>query len=96
MTIDDELLLELIRTDPKGRITGEGLIVAITGTKEILFKLEESTSYLKNYGYEEYPEIEIIKMTPDITIWKKPQKGWKAIVKDVMKHGSRTRSWNCH
>lgn len=48
LTIDDELILELIRPDSEGRITGEGLIVAITGTKDILYKLEESTHYLKN------------------------------------------------
>ena len=86
MTIDDELLLELIKPDSKGKATEGGLIVTIAGTKEILYKLEQSTSYLKNYGTEQEPEIEVIKMTPDITIWRKPpQRGWKTLAKDVLK-----------
>jgi rubrerythrin len=85
MTIDDELILELIKPDAKGKITEGGLIVAITGTKEVRYKLEESTHYVKNYGSEDNPKTVIVKMTPDITIWKKPEKGWKAILKEVMK-----------
>lgn len=85
MTIDDELILALIRPDPEGKITGEGLIVSIAGGKDIRYKLEESTHYRKNYGSEEYPKIAIVKITPDITIWKKPDRGWKAILKDAMK-----------
>lgn len=85
MTIDDELILELIKPDPDGRIGEESLIVAITGTKAIIYKLEESTHYFKNYGSEEYPETEIVKITPDITIWRKPEKGLKAALHGVMK-----------
>lgn len=85
MTIDDELILEIIKPDLQGKVTNKGLIVSITGTKDILYKLEESTYYLKNYGSEQEPEIEIVKMTPDITIWRKPEKGWKSVLKDVMK-----------
>jgi hypothetical protein len=85
LTIDDELILELIKPDAKGKVTEEALIVDITGTKEILYKLEESTYYLETYGSEENQEIEIVRITPDITIWKKPARGWKTLVKDVMK-----------
>lgn len=85
MTVDDELILELIKPDQEGRVTEEGLIVAITGTKEVLYKLEESTHYIMNYGSEEHPKIEIVKITPDMTIWRRPEKGWKAILKDAMK-----------
>lgn len=85
MTIDDELILELIKPDSRGKVTEKALILAITGTKEIEYKLEESTHYLETYGSGENQETEIIKMTPDITIWKKPEKSWKAVVKDVMK-----------
>jgi hypothetical protein len=85
LTIDDELILELIRPDPEGRITEESLIVAITGAKDIVYKLEESTHYVKNYGSEQHPKIEIVKITPDITIWRKPEKGLKAVLKDVVK-----------
>lgn len=85
MTIDDELLLELIRPDSKGKITEAGLIVAITGKKEIVYKLEQSTSYTRNYGTEQDPEIEVIKITPDITIWRKTEKDWKTVLKGAMK-----------
>jgi len=85
MTIDDELILELIKPDSNGRITEGGLIVAITGTRKVLYKLEESTHYLKNYGSEEHPKTEIVRMTPDITIWRKPETGWKATLKGVVK-----------
>jgi hypothetical protein len=85
MTIDDELILELIKPDNKGRITEDAWIVAITRTKEIKYRLEQSTHYLKNYGSEEYPKVVVVRMTPDITIWKKPESGLKGILKDVMK-----------
>ena len=85
ITIDDELILELIRPDSKGRVTEEALIVSIIGTGEISYSLEQSTYYLETYGSGESQETEIVKMTPDITIRMKPKKGLKAIVKDVMK-----------
>lgn len=85
MTIDDELILDLIKPDAEGKVTEKGLIVAITGAKDILYKLEESTYYLETYGSEENQEVEIVRMTPDIMIWKKPARGWKALVKDAMK-----------
>jgi hypothetical protein len=85
MTIDDELILELIRPDENGNVTEKSLIASITGTRHILYKLEESTHYVKNYGSDEYPELRIVKITPDITIWRKPERGWKAILKDAMK-----------
>jgi hypothetical protein len=85
LTIDDELILELIRPDAKGKVTEGGLITAITGTKEILYKLEESTYYIETYGSQENGETEIVRMTPDIMIWKKPSTGWKAVLKDTMK-----------
>lgn len=85
MTIDDELILELIKPDSKGRVTEKALILAITDTKEVRYKLEESTHYLETYGSGEDQETEIVKITPDITIWKKPKKGWKALFKEIMK-----------
>jgi hypothetical protein len=85
MTIDDELILELIKPDEKGKVTEKGLIVSVTGTKDIFYRLEESTHYIKNYGSDEYPKLKIVKITPDMTIWRKPERGWKAILRDAMK-----------
>lgn len=85
MTIDDELILELIKPDSNGRITEKALIVSLAGTKKIQYRLEESTYYFETYrsSGDKY-KTEIIKMTPDITIWKKPEKHWKTVVKDAM------------
>lgn len=85
MTIDDELILEFIKPDAKGRITERSLIAKIVGTNEISYRLEHSTYYIKTYGSGEDQETEIVKITPDITIKMKPKKGLKAAIKDAMK-----------
>lgn len=85
MTIDDELILALISPDENGRITGEGLLVSIAGATDIHYKLEESTHYIRNYGTQEHPKTEIVKITPDITVLRKLGRGWKAILKEAMK-----------
>jgi len=85
LTIDDELILEVIKPDESGKVTEKGLILSIAGSKDIQYKLEESTYFIETYGSGENEETKIVTMTPDITIWKKPARGWKALVKDVMK-----------
>jgi rubrerythrin len=75
----------LIKPDNKGRVTDKALIVTLTGTPNIFYRLEHSTYYVQTYGSQEYQEHEVVRMTPDITIKIKPEKGWKAAVKDAMK-----------
>lgn len=86
MTIDDELILELIRPDKNGGITERSLIVVITGGVDYIYKLEESTYYIKDYGSTQTRPIpKIVRMTPDITIWKKPRRGMQAFLKGAVK-----------
>ena len=71
MTIDDELLLELIKPDRIGKIGKEALVLKILANyrKEIIgYKLEESTYYWNTYEFGTIPKQELVKMTPDITV----------------------------
>ena len=45
MTIDDELILELIKPDMHGKVGEKALIVKIVGTRKIEYGLEEPTDY---------------------------------------------------
>jgi hypothetical protein len=86
MTIDDELLLELIRPDGEGMITADALIVSIVGAKDISYSLEESTYYVRTYGRSGVDEkTEIVRITPDITIKMKMKKDRKATLQDLVK-----------
>jgi hypothetical protein len=84
MTIDDELILELIKPDAKGRVREEALIVSIVGTKEIEYRLEESTYYSESYGTGEDQKTEFVGITPDITVKIKPKRGIKETVKKML------------
>jgi len=68
MTIDDELLLELIKPDSLGEVGEGALIVSVVGTKKVKYKLEQS-----EIDYEFYWDVlalakRNVEMTPDITI----------------------------
>ncbi len=84
MTIDDELILELIKPDAKGRVREEALIVSIIGTREIEYILEGSTYYSESYGTGEDQKTEFVGITPDITVKIKPKKGIKEAVKKML------------
>ena len=58
MTIDDELLLELIKPDSNGKI----------GKEPIWYKLEHSENYTITLGTRSATTTEIVKMTPDIVV----------------------------
>jgi len=49
MTIDDELILELIKPNKLGQVGEGALIVKVVGTKKVDYELEETT-----YHYGEY------------------------------------------
>ena len=67
MTIDDELLLELIKPDRLGEVGEYPLIVKVVGTRKIKYKLEESPypRYVRSSGET---EREFAKITPDIMV----------------------------
>jgi len=67
MTIDDELLLELIKPDRLGEVGEYPLIVKVVGTRKIKYKLEESPHprYVRSSGET---EREFAKITPDIMV----------------------------
>jgi len=65
MTIDDELLLEIIKPDRYGKVGEKALIVKVVGTLKIDYKLEESKDYqTKNDSFKRAWSM----MTPDITV----------------------------
>lgn len=86
MTIDDELLLELIKPDKTTGEIGEGaLIVKIVGTRRIDYELEETTYHWRDYFHEGTKrQSEMIPMTPDIMA-KIPssEKGFSTIAIEV-------------
>ena len=49
MTIDDELLVELIKPDKFGEIGKNALLVKVVGTRKFTFSLEEPKWFLKIY-----------------------------------------------
>ena len=68
MTIDDELILELIKPERDGKVGEKALIIGIVGQKEISYKLEESTQHTITYGSRTANKLEIVKITPDILV----------------------------
>ena len=62
----------------------KALLVNIVGTREIAYRLEKSTHYLKTYGTGENSTTELIRITPDITVEIKSKKGMKAAVKEML------------
>ena len=68
MTIDDELILELIKPDRYGKVGDKALIVKIVGTRKIKYELEEPTHYLETYQSGAFVNKEPATMTPDITV----------------------------
>lgn len=75
MTIDDELIHELIKPDRYGKIGKEALIIKIIRNRKIDCRLEESTHYWKYYkkgilnGIVDDKYKELVKITPDITVY---------------------------
>lgn len=72
MTIDDELILELIKPNELGEVGKGALIVRVVGTKNIKYQLEEPTWYWKTYedhkGSTLYRTKKEVIITPDIII----------------------------
>jgi hypothetical protein len=68
MTIDDELILELIKPKRNGQVEENALIVKIIGTSEINYQLEESTLDWKLCPISLPFQTEVFKITPDIII----------------------------
>jgi hypothetical protein len=65
MTIDDELLLELLKPEKSGKVGKDALIVKVVGTLKVDYKLEKSEDYqTKADAFERTWSI----MTPDILV----------------------------
>ena len=72
MTIDDELICELLKLDQSRKVGEKALILKIFGSKKIEYKLEELVRGTEHYyrdgliqhGWTE----EYVKMTPDIVV----------------------------
>jgi len=77
MTIDDELLIELLKPDRFGEVGDGALIIKIVGSKNIYYQLEEPTyfwriytKHMPNFYTEHIPkfEREVVKIRPDIMV----------------------------
>ena len=70
MTIDDELILELINPDIHGKVGEKALIAKIVGTRKIDYALEESILSWEYYDRRALSESgrEQVKITPDIIV----------------------------
>jgi len=71
MTIDDELVLELIKPDRDGKVGKDALILKILGnSSEIEYELEKTTYNFSQYGdlKKKFEKVRFIPMTPDITV----------------------------
>ena len=75
MTIDDELIFDLIKPDEYDKVGKSGLIIKIVGTRKIDYKLEESTRDSKFEMIGLGIERELVQMTPDITVTVPPKYG---------------------
>lgn len=68
MTIDDELILELLKPNRLGEVGEGALISRVVGTKKVDYELEETTyhwrEWFDNDGMKQQGEM--IPMTPDI------------------------------
>jgi len=73
MTIDDELIYELIKPDRYGKVGKNALIVKIVGNRNINYRLEETTSRIP-FEEKDFTRLEILRLamehliTPDIII----------------------------
>jgi hypothetical protein len=74
MTIDDELIYELIKPDNHGKI-GEGALIAkVVGTRDVQYRLEETTSRAIPFGVTHVKTLDALRfivehsITPDITV----------------------------
>ena len=67
MTIDDELLIDLLKPDQYGNIGDDALVVKIVGTRRIDYKLEDSPgpTYVRTSGET---KREFDRITPDIIV----------------------------
>lgn len=72
MTIDDELILELMKANRLGEVGDEALINNIVRSRNITYKLEESLVYWKTYSTKWATGVrsteEELRMTPDIIV----------------------------
>ena len=68
MTIDDELIYELIRPERDGMVGKEGLIVRIVGTRKVDYSLEEPKAYRRYYRDVFSPVAEVVRITPDLIV----------------------------
>jgi len=81
MTIDDELILELIKPNRLGEVGDGALIVKIVGSKRIQYALEQDTPRLREQHWENEDDAEYAithLITPDITVTL-PREGNKEI-----------------
>lgn len=68
MTIDDELILELIKPDRNGKVGKDAPIIRIVGSGDIEYKLEELDSFYRDH--ESVIKKEPTYISPDITVIK--------------------------
>ena len=74
MTIDDELLLEIIKPNRLGEVGEDAPIIKVVGTKRIKYTLEEPTHYWNNLppdpstGIYHPEQAELVRIRPDITL----------------------------
>jgi len=69
LTIDDELLLELIKPNKLGEVGDDALIIKVVGTKNMSYTLEEPTTPFKSYtATDEFDYAMEHLITPDITV----------------------------
>jgi hypothetical protein len=66
MTVDDELILELIRPNRLGEVGDDALITKVVGTKNLAYKLEEMRIYVG--VFEEKAETGLRRFHKDIEI----------------------------
>ena len=74
MTIDDELLLELIKPKLDGKVGENALIAKVVGLEEIRYTLEHSETYSEKIGSGRHVQFEPVKITPDVVIKIAPAK----------------------
>jgi hypothetical protein len=68
MTITDEILYEILKPKSNGKISNDAPITEIIGKKDIAYKIEKSTAYTQKIGSGKNPELDIVKITPDILV----------------------------
>jgi hypothetical protein len=68
MTIDDELILELIKPNRFGEVGEGALIIKVVGTKKVDYDLEQTTYHWREWFDKDGQkrESKMIPMTPDI------------------------------